>query len=60
LTQKGCPFPINGIGFHLGEKWKELGTDFPIDVVFTMEENTWNEKTALQLNVKDIRKTSYF
>jgi single-stranded-DNA-specific exonuclease len=60
LTQKGYPFKINGIGFHLGEKWKELGTDFPVDIVFTMEENTWNEKTSLQLNIKDIRKASYF
>lgn len=39
------------IGFNLAEKLP----DGLIDVAFTLQENVWNGRTALQLNIRDIR-----
>jgi len=39
------------IGFNLAEKLP-FG---PIDVAFTLQENTWNGRTNIQLNIRDIR-----
>lgn len=46
----------SAIGFQLGfcfEKIKRNGNSF--DICYTLEENYWNGKTEIQLNVKDIR-----
>lgn len=46
----------SAIGFQLGshcEKIRRSGTYF--DICYTLEENHWNGKTEIQLNVKDIR-----
>ncbi len=42
---------IDAIGFNMAEK---LPTG-AVDVAFTLQENTWNGRTTLQLNLKDIR-----
>lgn len=55
LFQHDYAHKINAIGFNLGAKSEELDLDAPVDIVFTMEENTWNNATTLQLNIKDIR-----
>lgn len=46
----------SAIGFQLGshcDKIRRSGTCF--DICYTLEENHWNGKTEIQLNVKDIR-----
>lgn len=45
---------LNGIAFRYGHLLDELQKN-PFDLVFTLEENYWNDKTSLQLSVKDIR-----
>jgi len=51
----GVSFGLHGIGFNLGYKLKECTQGEAIDVLYTLEENTWNDKTTLQLNIKDLR-----
>jgi single-stranded-DNA-specific exonuclease len=43
------------IGFGLGEFLPSLKNKNEIDICYTIEENEWNGKVSLQLNVKDIR-----
>jgi single-stranded-DNA-specific exonuclease len=46
---------FDGIGFDLGHWCEKLKNDCVVDILFSIEENTWNNKTTLQLAVKDIR-----
>ena len=45
---------MDGIGFGLAGKFHLLGTGAPIDVVFTLDENEWNNQKTLQLKVIDL------
>jgi single-stranded-DNA-specific exonuclease len=45
--------PMDGIGFSLAGKFHLLQTGAPIDLVFTVEENEWNNQKNLQLKVID-------
>jgi len=49
---------IEGIGFNLGSYYDAISTGKLFDIVFTIEENTWNGRTSLQLNIKDIKMES--
>lgn len=53
LKQNNCRF--KGIGFNLAEKFHLIESKRPLDVVFTLEENEWNEQKTLQLKVHDFR-----
>ena len=46
---------LTGIGFNLAEKFHLLKMNQPIDLVYTIDENEWNEETNLQLKVIDFR-----
>ena len=46
---------FNGIGFGLAEKFKLLEMNQPVDIVFTLDENEWNNEKHLQLKVIDFR-----
>ncbi len=46
--------PFSGIGFGLGHHYDILKKS-PIDLCFVLEENHYNGKTTLQLNVRDIK-----
>ena len=45
---------MDGIGFGLAAKFPLLQTGMPVDVVFTLEENEWNNQKSLQLKVLDL------
>ena len=45
----------NAIGFNLGNYYDQLKDGQLFDAVFTIEENVWNGRTTLQLNLKDIK-----
>jgi single-stranded-DNA-specific exonuclease len=57
LTQPPSNYSLDGIGFNLGNKISLLSSGKPVDVAFTVESNTWNGKTSLQLNIKDFRES---
>lgn len=48
-------FGFDAIGFQLGDFHPIVSRKIPFDIAFTIEENNWNNKTSLQLNIKDIR-----
>ena len=46
---------FNCIGFGLSEYLPLINNGMAFDICYTIEENTWMNKTALQLNIKGIR-----
>ncbi len=46
---------LEGIGFNLAEKADLVAHGLPYDIVFTLENNAYNNRITLQANVKDIR-----
>lgn len=55
LRQENILF--NGIGFGMAKKFHLLESKKPVDVVFTLDENDWNNEKHLQLRVIDFRLT---
>jgi single-stranded-DNA-specific exonuclease len=53
LQQDGIIF--NGIGFGIAKKFALLQAKQAVDVVFTLDENEWNNNRHLQLKVIDVR-----
>lgn len=46
---------INGIGFGMAEKFSLLQIHKEVDIVFTIDENEWNNAKELQIRVIDFR-----
>jgi single-stranded-DNA-specific exonuclease len=58
VCQKKSPnVALEGIGFDLGKWAPMLQAHGVIDLLYSIEENHWNNKTTLQLVVKDIRES---
>lgn len=51
--------PISCIGFSLADYYDLLHFGRKIDMTYTIEENSWQGRRELQLNVKDIRESDY-
>jgi len=49
------PPVIEAIGFNLGDKLNSLRNSALIDLSYTPQINTWQNKQSLQLNIKDIK-----
>jgi single-stranded-DNA-specific exonuclease len=46
---------FNAIGFGLGKKLDIVKNKQPFDAVYIVEENEWNGKVSLQLQLRDVR-----
>jgi single-stranded-DNA-specific exonuclease len=46
---------MDGIGFDLGNWSQPLVNNERVDMLFSLEENSWNNRTSIQLMVKDIK-----
>lgn len=57
LVQPNSDIQLEAIGFNLADKMDLLASGLPVDILYTLEGNTWKDRTTLQLNVKDIRET---
>ena len=55
LVYEGRPYALDGIGFGLAGYWPLVVSGEPFDIAFHLEENTFRERTTLQLTVKEIR-----
>lgn len=49
---------FEAIAFGMAERSSELEDDSFADIVYVIDENTWNGNTKLQLKIKDIKVTS--
>ncbi len=54
VSQEGSDNVFQAVGFDLGDHYPKLAARDPFKMVFTVEENTYNGTTSLQLRVKDI------
>ena len=57
LTLKDANYRINAIGFNLGHLANEYRIGDKIDIVGTIEINTFNGYETLQINIKDIMRS---
>jgi len=46
---------INGIGFNMAEKFDLLEMNEPIDIVYSLDINEWNNESNIQMKVIDIK-----
>jgi single-stranded-DNA-specific exonuclease len=46
---------VTGIGFNMSDKFHLIETKKPLDIVFTIDENEWNDQKSLQLKMIDFR-----
>ena len=46
---------VSGIGFNMSEKFHLLQMKEPVDIVYTLDENEWNNEKNIQLKVIDVR-----
>lgn len=54
MTDKTTTIPVNGIAFRQSANSEMVKNGRPFDICYTLEENTHNGKTNIQLYVKDI------
>lgn len=55
LTDGSSRNVLNGIAFQMGKYNQALKAGIPLDICYTIEENTYNGSTSLQLMIKDIK-----
>jgi single-stranded-DNA-specific exonuclease len=61
LTEEGSRSTVyEGIAFQLGHHHPMVEQQGEFDIVYHLEENTFNNRTTLQLNIKDIRTTKVY
>ena len=46
---------VNGIAFNMADKFSLLQMNEPVDIVYTLELNEWNNETNIQLRVIDMK-----
>ena len=57
FTARQNGISYDAIGFNLAEHYQHLITGNPIDLVYVVEENEWQGRKTIQLNVRDIKPT---
>lgn len=54
---KPSPQSLDAIGFGLGHFYSQLDIGDKIDIIYSIEENNWNNNHTLQLKLKDLHKS---
>ena len=57
VKQDGSKATFDVIGFNLGDKLDLIKQGKKFDAVYSLDENTWNGNTKIQLKLKDIRES---
>tara|TARA_Y100000590_G_scaffold363291_1_gene420877 strand:- start:1836 stop:3545 length:1710 start_codon:yes stop_codon:yes gene_type:complete len=55
FTVEKNKIPFESIGFNMAEHYEKLIQNIPIDIAYVIEENEWNGKKSIQLQLKDIK-----
>jgi single-stranded-DNA-specific exonuclease len=55
VQQEGSETIFQAVGFDLIEHYNRLARRDPFKMAFTIEENTFNGTTSIQLRIKDIK-----
>ena len=55
LTQEDGRKGIKAIAFNMGQHFNKISEGHSFDICYSIEENHWDGKVFLQLNVKDIK-----
>lgn len=55
IIQPNCTFKLRTIGFFMADKFDLIASGCSFDCAFTLETNTFRDKTTLQLQIRDIR-----
>ena len=55
LREVGNTTYFDAIGFGLAHKLTLITSGKPFSIVYSVEENVWNGKVSLQLQIRDIR-----
>jgi single-stranded-DNA-specific exonuclease len=56
-THANCK--LDAIGFFMPDAYDVCSNQQPLELAYTLESNTWNGKSKLQLNIKDIRSMNW-
>ncbi len=54
VIQEGSP-GFAAIAFNQGEQLSKIKKDVPFDICYSIEENVWQERRSIQLNIKGMR-----
>lgn len=54
VTQEGSESVFQAVAFDLGEHYDRLSRRDPFKMAFTIEENTYNGNTSLQIRIRDL------
>jgi single-stranded-DNA-specific exonuclease len=54
-AQEGNDTVFNAVGFDMMENYSRMANGERFRIAYTMEENTFNGNTSLQLRIKDIK-----
>lgn len=57
MTDPVTGITLPAIGFNMADKLDTVAPGVPFDAVFTLERNSWNGRTTLQLQLRDVRET---
>lgn len=55
LIQPDNDVRMEAIGFNMIDKYEEIGSGIPFEMLYTIETNKWQERETIQLNLKDLR-----
>lgn len=54
ISQVGHVRSFKGIGYNLAGKFPLLAGQQPVDIVYNLEENIWNDRSYIQLKIADL------
>ncbi|WP_339609711.1 single-stranded-DNA-specific exonuclease RecJ [uncultured Planktosalinus sp.] len=56
VVKQGNSASFTGIGFGMGEQYELIKDKKPFKAVYSLDENTWNGNTTIQLRLRDLKK----
>lgn len=55
VVKQGNSASFTGIGFGMGEQYEVIKDKKPFKAVYSLDENTWNGNTSIQLRLRDLK-----